>query len=272
MENILDRIVAHKRLEVDRRRAQYPVEALMDTAGYGRQRRSLCKAIENSKDFGIIAEFKRKSPSQQDINLSADPVAVAKGYVEAGAAAISCLTDVQFFGAKPDDIDRVRAAVNVPIIRKDFIIDRYQVHEARAMGADAILLIATCLSAAQLDELAEEAGELGMQVVCEVHDEDEVAKISPSVDIIGVNNRDLSTFKVDISRSLELEPILPPGILRISESGIEDPQSIVKLRHEKFRGFLIGTYFMRQPDPGRACAEFIRKTHTIHDTYKDAIA
>ena len=272
MENILDRIVAHKRLEVERRRDQFPVEALMDSAGYARPRRSLCRAIEESKHFGIIAEFKRKSPSQQDINLDADPVAVARGYVQAGAAAISCLTDVQFFGARPDDIDRVRAAVDVPIIRKDFIIDRYQVHEARAMGADAILLIAACLSPTQLNELAEEAEELGLQTVCEVHNEDEVAKISPSVDIIGINNRDLSTFKVDLSTSLELEPMLPPGILRISESGIEDPQSIVKLRREKFKGFLIGTYFMRQPDPGQACAEFIRKTHTIYDTYKDAIA
>ena len=272
MDTILDRIVAHKKLEVERRQSQHPIEALMDSDGYGLPRRSLCKALENSKDCGIIAEFKRKSPSQDDIKLGADPVAVAQGYARAGAAAISCLTDVQFFGARPDDIDRIRKAVDLPIIRKDFIIDAYQVHEARAMGADAILLIAACLSPQQLHELAEEAGELSLQVVCEVHNEDEVAKISPSVDIIGVNNRDLGTFRVDTNRSLELEPLLPPGILRISESGIEDPQTVVRLRREKFKGFLIGTYFMRQADPGQACADFIRKTHSIEDTYKDAIA
>ncbi len=272
MANILDRIVEHKKLEIERRRSQHPLSRLKDTDGYHRERRSLCKAIENSEHFGIIAEFKRKSPSQQDINLHADAAAVARGYAEAGAAAISCLTDAHFFGARPDDIDHVRAAVNLPIIRKDFLIDPYQIHEAKAMGADAILLIASCLTAQQLDELAEEANDLGLQVVCEVHNEEEVAKISPSVDIIGINNRNLNTFKVDISTSLELQTMLPPGILRISESGIEDPQTIVKLRRSRFRGFLIGTYFMRQPDPGRACAEFIRKTHEIEDIYKDAIA
>ncbi|MCP9237244.1 indole-3-glycerol phosphate synthase TrpC [Lewinella sp. JB7] len=272
MANILDRIVEHKRLEVDRRRAQVPISALKDSDGYHTERRCLCKALENSEHFGIIAEFKRKSPSQQDINLNADATAVARGYAEAGAAAISCLTDAHFFGARPDDIDRVRAAVNLPIIRKDFLIDRYQIHEARAMGADAILLIASCLSAVQLDELAEEANELGLRVLCEVHDEEEVARISPSVDIIGVNNRNLVNFEVSISNSLELEPLLPPGLLRISESGIEDPQSIVKLRRHGFRGFLIGTYFMRQPDPGLACAQFIQRTHEIEDVYKDAIA
>lgn len=272
MANILERIVAHKKLEVERRRSQFPVSTLEQSQGYGTERRSLCKSIEHSKDFGIIAEFKRKSPSQSDINIDADPAEVARGYAAAGAAAISCLTDVQFFGAKADDIDRVRAAVDIPIIRKDFIIDPYQIHEARAMGADAVLLIAGCLTAAQIDEYAELAGDLGMQSICEVHNEEEASKISPSVDIIGINNRDLTDFTVDISNSLELEPLLPPGILRISESGIEDPQSIVKLRRAKFRGFLIGTYFMRQADPGAACAAFIKKCHEIEGIYNGAIA
>ena len=272
MANILERIIEHKKLEVERRRSTHSLDALQDSAAYERKRHSLCRALEDSRHFGIIAEFKRKSPSQQDIRLDADAATVARGYAEAGAAAISCLTDAHFFGARPDDIDQVRAAVDLPIIRKDFIVDRYQLHESRAMGADAVLLIATALSAGQIDEFAEEAGELGLQVICEVHDESEVAKISPSVDIIGINNRNLTNFQVDISNSLELEEMLPPGILRISESGIEDPQSIVKLRHAHFRGFLIGTYFMRQPDPGKACADFIQRTHKIDDIYKDAIA
>lgn len=272
MGNILERIVEHKKLEVQRRQGQFPLSALQDSEGYDHKRHDLCRALEQSKHFGLIAEFKRKSPSQDDINLNADAAAVAEGYARAGAAAISCLTDAQFFGARPDDIDRVRAAVDIPIIRKDFIIDRYQLHESRAMGADAVLLIATALSAQQIDELADEANGLGLQVICEVHNEDEVGKISPSVDIIGINNRNLTNFQVDISNSLELEQMLPPGILRISESGIDDPQSVVKLRRAKFQGFLIGTYFMRQADPGAACAEFIRETHKINDIYKDAIA
>jgi indole-3-glycerol phosphate synthase len=272
MANILDRIVEHKKLEVDRRREKHPVAALQDAVLYHRPTISLCNALETSDHFGIIAEFKRKSPSRDNINLKADPARIARGYAEGGAAAISCLTDVHFFGAQPDDIDRVREAVDIPIIRKDFLIDVYQLHEARAMGADAVLLIAACLSAQQLDELAEAAGELDLQVVCEVHNEEDIAKVSPNVDIIGVNNRDLTDFSVDISRSLELGQVLPPGIMRISESGIDDPQSLVKLRNHSFRGFLIGTYFMEQPDPGAACGNFIHRTHEIADLYKDAIA
>ncbi|PPK84038.1 indole-3-glycerol phosphate synthase [Neolewinella xylanilytica] len=272
MATILDRIIEYKKLEVERRRAKLPLSALKDAERYHGKRHDFCRAMENSTDFGIIAEFKRKSPSQNDINTEADPVAVGRGYAAAGAAAISCLTDTQFFGALPDDIDRLRAAVDIPVLRKDFIIDSYQLHETRAMGADAVLLIATVLNPVQIDELAEEANELGLQVICEVHDEEEVAKISPNVDIIGVNNRNLGNFSVDIARSIELAEMLPPGMLRISESGIDDPQSIVKLRRSGYRGFLVGTHFMQQPDPGRSLAEFIKKAHEIEAIYKDAIA
>ncbi|WP_116108267.1 indole-3-glycerol phosphate synthase TrpC [Lewinella sp. IMCC34191] len=272
MANILDRIIEYKKLEVERRREKVPVSALKDSARYHGKRHDFCRALENSPDFGIIAEFKRKSPSQNDINLAADAATIGRAYVQAGAAAISCLTDTQFFGAQPDDIDKLRAVVNVPVLRKDFIIDSYQLHETRAMGADAVLLIASVLNPVQIDELAEEANELGLQVICEVHDEEEVAKISPSVDIIGVNNRNLGDFSVDISRSLQLAEMLPPGMLRISESGIDDPQSIIKLRKAKYRGFLVGTHFMRQSDPGESLAAFIKKAHEIEEIYKDAIA
>ena len=272
MGTILDRIIEFKKLEVERRSGQTPVSALKDAAAYHHKRRNFCRAIENSPDFGIIAEFKRKSPSEQDINLDADAAAVGRAYEAAGAAAISCLTDHEFFGARPDDIDKLRAAVSIPVLRKDFIVDSYQLHESRAMGADAVLLIASVLSPARIDELAEEANELGMQVICEVHDEEEVAKISPSVDIIGVNNRNLSDFSVDIIRSMELAEMLPPGMLRISESGIDDPQAVLRLRRAGYRGFLVGTHFMRQPDPGEALAAFIRKGHEVSGIYKDAIA
>ncbi len=272
MGNILHRIIEFKKLEIERRRNQLPIEALRDTAHYHSKRRDFCRAVENSPDFGIIAEFKRKSPSQSEINTDADPAAVGRGYVSAGAAAISCLTDTEFFGAKSDDIDKLRAAVDVPILRKDFIINSYQLHETKAMGADAVLLIASVLTPVEIDALAEEANDLGLQVICEVHDEEEVAKISPSVDIIGVNNRNLGDFSVNISRSLELAEMLPPGMLRISESGIDDPQSILKLQTAHYRGFLVGTHFMRQPDPGQALASFIKKAHEIKEIYKDAIA
>ena len=272
MATILDRIVEHKKLEVDRRKGITSLEQLMDTEAYDHPRRSFCKAIENSEYFGIITEFKRKSPSQDDINLAADPAAIAKGYVNAGAAAISCLTDTNFFGAKPSDIDLVRKAVNAPVLRKDFIVSSYQIHEARAMGADAILLIASCLTAERLDRLANIAGELGLQVLCEVHDEEDIAKISPDVDMVGVNNRNLNDFSVSIETSLRLLDYLPPGIMRISESGLDDPQSVVKLMHAGYDGFLIGTHFMRQPDPGAAAADFIRRVAEINDLYDGAIA
>ncbi|MTB51349.1 indole-3-glycerol phosphate synthase TrpC [Lewinella sp. W8] len=272
MSTILDRIVAHKKLEVERRRERFPITMLRDSVGYGWARRSLSASISNSKDFGIIAEFKRKSPSQQDINLGADPAQVTAGYARAGAAGISCLTDVQFFGAHPTDIDVVRQTVDLPVIRKDFIVDTYQLHEARAMGADAILLIAACLSSAQLDELAAEAKSLGLEVLCEVHSAEEVKLISPHVDVVGVNNRNLKDFSVSIATSLELAEMLPRETLKISESGIEDPQSIVRLKRAGFSGFLIGTYFMRQENPGDGCANFIREVHEINELYDGAIA
>jgi len=264
---ILDRINEHKRLEVARRREKAPLESLKDSFGYRMQRRSLVESITASSHYGIIAEFKRKSPSQSDISLEADPELVARAYQEAGAAGISCLTDVHFFGARSNDIDRVRRTVELPVIRKDFIIDRYQLHEARAMGADAVLLIAASLSAGEIDEMAAEANELSLEVLCEVHNEEEVAKLSPNVDIVGVNNRNLKDFSVSIANSLHLGEMLPPGMLKISESGIEDPETIAKLRREGFRGFLIGTHFMREEDPGAACAAFIARIREIEDIY-----
>ncbi|MEM1356889.1 MAG: indole-3-glycerol phosphate synthase TrpC [Bacteroidota bacterium] len=269
---ILDRINEFKLLEVARRKQKTPLSALKDSIGYQADRRSLAASIKASEHFGIIAEFKRKSPSQSDINLAADPATVTAAYEAAGAAGISCLTDREFFGALPTDIDVVRKAVNLPVIRKDFIVDPYQIHEARAMGADAILLIAASLSAGQIDEYAAVAVEQGLEVLCEVHNEEEVAKLSPQVTIVGVNNRNLKDFTVKISNSLRLAELLPARVLKISESGIENPQAIVKLRGAGFKGFLIGTYFMRQPDPGAACANFIQEIREIEDLYDGAIA
>ncbi|PHI20908.1 indole-3-glycerol phosphate synthase [Lewinellaceae bacterium SD302] len=272
MTDILAKIVAAKHLEVAERKAAASVETLKEKPWYNRPTISLRGALESSSDFGIIAEFKRKSPSQSDINLNADPAAVARAYRSAGAAAMSVLTDQQFFGAHPEDITIVRNTVDLPIIRKDFMVDTYQVHEAKAMGADAILLIAACLDAPLLDELAREAKSIGLEVLCEVHAGEELEKLSPAVDIVGVNNRNLKDFSVDMGQSLRIGKKISSDYLKISESGIEDPQAVVRLRQEGFRGFLIGTYFMRQPDPGMGCSSFIKSTRRIDDIYKDAIA
>lgn len=272
MSDILQKIISAKRIEVTKRRQHIDVEMLKDRALYRRKTRSLKEALTASEQYGIIAEFKRKSPSQSDINRGADPAQVSAGYAAAGATAMSVLTDQDFFGAEPKDIGTVRETVNLPIIRKDFMIDPYQLHEAKAMGADAILLIAACLDAKTLDELATGAKNLGLDVLCEVHDESELSRVSPAVDIVGVNNRNLKTFEVSISQSLRIGEKIPAGMLKISESGIEDAQSIVALKQEGFRGFLIGTYFMRQPDPGVALANFLREVRRIDDIHQGAIA
>ncbi len=269
---ILERINRFKALEVSRRQERTPLEALRGSAGYHRDSLSLSEALRGSKAFGIIAEFKRKSPSQSDINVDADPTAVTSAYQRAGAAAISCLTDREFFGADAGDIDLVRRAVTLPVIRKDFTVDRYQIHEARAMGADAILLIAASLSPGQIDEFAAEANEIGLEVLCEIHNEEEAAKVSPEVNVVGVNNRNLKDFSVSINTSIRLAELLPPSIIKISESGIDDPQSVVRLRREGYEGFLIGTHFMQQPEPGAALEAFILKVREIEGLYDGAIA
>lgn len=272
MSTILDQIVASKRQEVAQRKALIPQAELATYSMYQRPTRSLRQALEESAHYGIIAEFKRRSPSQSDINLAADPAVVSQGYAAAGAAAMSVLTDMPYFGARYQDFEIARSHSYLPMIRKDFMVDAYQIHEARAMGADAILLIAACLDAATLDHLASTAKSLGLEVLCEIHGEEELSRISPAVDVVGVNNRNLKDFKVSISQSLRLADKIPPAMLKISESGIEDAQSIVRLRQEGFSGFLIGTYFMRQADPGAACAAFIEEIRTIEEIYKDAIA
>lgn len=272
MTDILAQIVAAKKLEVAQRKADRSIEELADSLLYKRKINSLKTALETSDNYGIIAEFKRKSPSQSNINVAAAPVAIARGYQNAGATAMSVLTDYDFFGAHPADFARVREQIQLPMIRKDFMIDPYQIHEARAMGADAVLLIAACLEVNQLDQLATTAKSLNLDVLCEIHDESELAKLSPLVDIVGINNRNLRDFSVSISQSIKIGAKLPSNILKISESGIEDPQAVVQLRSEGFRGFLIGTHFMRQPDAGKACSDFIADVRRIDHLYKDALA
>jgi indole-3-glycerol phosphate synthase len=230
------------------------------------KRRSLKQALLDSPT-GIIAEFKRKSPSKGWIHADARPEAVVPAYAAAGAAALSILTDENYFGGSLDYIRQVRPLVDLPILRKDFIIDPYQLYQAAEAGADAVLLIATCLSRTDCAALTAEAHRLGLEVLLEIHDAAELDYVSPEVDVVGVNNRHLGSFVTDVQTSFDLAPLLPPpsttpaqatGPVFVSESGIGDPETVRKLRAAGFRGFLMGEHFMKNPDPGAVLADFIR--------------
>lgn len=257
MKTILDTIVEHKRMEVLKRKRKY---AISDYASFPHYRRKAnpVRSTEAAGDPGIIAEFKRKSPSKGPLNMEVDPVEVARGYDEAGVAAMSILTDRNFFGGSFRDLLNVRGACpELPLLRKDFIIDPYQVHEASAYGADIILLIAAVLDTEEVSGLAAEASSLGLEVLLEVHSADELVSHQPSIRYVGVNNRDLRTFRVDTGRSMELIGQMPEGVVAVSESGISDPSEVRRLHENGFQLFLMGETFMKTADPGKACRSFI---------------
>ncbi len=212
---------------------------------------------------GIIAEFKRRSPSKGDINTRADAATVTKGYADAGASGLSILTDEQFFGGSSADLIAGREANQIPVLRKDFIVHDYQVYEARAIGADVILLIAECLEADQLRSLAKTAKSLGLEVLMEIHSGDQLAKLCPEVDVVGVNNRNLKNFEVSVQTSIDLFDQIPSEFLKISESGINNPQTIQELKQVGFQGFLIGEYFMSDPQPQQRFVEFVQSLNAI---------
>lgn len=256
--NILDTIIAYKKLEVATAKAETSVEVLMQTEGYKRQTFSLKKFLLDETKTGIIAEFKRQSPSKGVINGTADVVAVTKAYTLHGASCLSVLTDNHFFGGSTADLIKARVN-NIPILRKDFIIDEYQITEARSMGADVILLIAACLTPGRVKELAEFAISLQLEVLLEIHAEEELEHICAATEIIGVNNRDLKTFTVDINRSIELSKKIGADKLKIAESGINDTQTIAIFKKAGYKGFLIGENFMKQADPTIAFADFVQQ-------------
>ena len=270
--NILEKIVAHKKEEVAERKALYPAKLLEQSIYFNTPVASLRKYLLREDKSGVIAEFKRRSPSKGDINPYASVERVSIGYMQAGASALSVLTDSQFFGGRNEDLTEARKFNFCPILRKEFIIDEYQLIEARSIGADAVLLIAECLSKQQLAQLARTAKGLGLEVLMEIHSREQLDKYTPDVDAIGVNNRNLENFEVSIVASLELAPALPAEAVKVSESGLDDPQAVVELRHSGYQGFLIGEHFMRQADPGQACREFIRQVQHIEDLLHNAIA
>jgi indole-3-glycerol phosphate synthase len=256
---ILDKIIASKYNEVEIQKKLMPVSIMQKKEDFNRKPVSLKASLTKSGSTGIIAEFKRKSPSKGVINDSVRVEDVTFGYAEAGAAGLSVLTDRNFFGGSLVDLFAARQTNTIPILRKDFMVDEYQVIEAKAYGADVILLIAACLELKQIQNLTNCAKSLGLEVLLEIHALDELDKVIDGVDIVGVNNRNLKDFKVDLQHSVELSHKIPESFIRISESGIDHPDTINYLRSQGFQGFLIGENFMKQTDPGKACEEFIKQ-------------
>jgi len=256
MSNILKTIVAAKRLEVADRKLDAPLSQFEKNIDR-RVNYSLKEALIQTDASGIIAEIKRRSPSRGDLNTNIDVEEVSKGYVNAGASALSVLTDNTFFGGSMEDLKKARASVNCPILRKDFIIDGYQVFETKYLGADVMLLIASILTASEIYSLALLAKSVGLEVLLEIHLKEEVDKINDLVDIVGVNNRNLNDFTVSIDRSLELYDLIPSRFIKISESGIDSPGKLLTLKEKGFKGFLMGEAFMTMKNPGKGCTDFI---------------
>jgi len=255
--NILDQIVEKKKLEVAERKLKKSIEALQSELFFSRSTLSITRFLKDPERTGIIAEFKRKSPSKGIINGIADVVEVTGAYAKY-ASAVSVLTDFEFFGGHPADLISARVHA-IPLLRKDFMIDPYQVYEAKAMGADVILLIAACLSKEAVQSLAKLAKGLGLEILLEIHDDTELNHICEEVDMVGVNNRNLKTFEVSIQTSLDLINKIPSNKLAIAESGISDVNTIVTLRNAGFNGFLIGENFMKETDPSIAFADFVNQ-------------
>jgi indole-3-glycerol phosphate synthase len=268
--NILDQIIAHKRKEVAERSELVPVKLLEKSIYFDSKVVSMKKYILREDKTGIIAEFKRRSPSKGDINLSASVETVTIGYMQAGASALSILTDQHFFGGKNEDLTLARKFNFCPILRKDFIIEEYQILEAKSIGADCILLIAAALEPKRLSELAAFAHSFGMEVLMEVHDLAELeASLNPHLDLVGVNNRSLKTFDVSLDTSFSLVDRIPNEFVKISESGISQPETLIQLRNAGFNGFLIGENFMKTSRPQQAALNFMNAYRNLLAQQKD---
>ncbi|MBJ6109571.1 indole-3-glycerol phosphate synthase TrpC [Hymenobacter sp. BT523] len=265
---ILQTIVAHKRKEVATRRELVPVKLLETSLYFASKPLSLRHYLLRENGSGLIAEFKRKSPSKGWINQYAPVERTTLGYMQAGAAALSVLTDAAFFGGKNEDLAVARRFNFCPILRKDFVVDEYQVLEAKSIGADAVLLIAAVLTPAEIATLGTLARSLGLEVLLEVHDAGELARSAnaDAVDLIGVNNRNLHDFSLSLDTSLELASAIPDSFVKVSESGISNAAAIAQLRGAGYRGFLLGEAFMRHARPERACAALVQELAVLPKT------
>lgn len=254
--DILDKIIAFKRDEVKVRKKLYPVSRLEDSPFFKLSMPSFHEALAKP-GASIIGEFKRKSPSKGTINLNADVKQVAKEYQEAGIDAMSVLTDFEFFGGENHDLQIVAEFIKIPLLRKEFIIDEYQVIESKSIGASAILLIASVLSTKEVDQFADLGFNLGMDVLFEIHDAKDLDKMNHKINIIGVNNRDLKTFEVKIDNSIGLFSQLPQNCIKVAESGFRTTDDVKRLFTAGYNAFLIGEKFMRSDNPGKTAADFI---------------
>ncbi len=266
---ILGEILEHKRKEVDERKSLYPVKLLQQSIYFPTSCVSLKKYLLREDKSGIIAEIKRMSPSKGVINPHVSVERTSIGYMQAGASALSILTDKQFFAGSNDDLTTARKFNFCPILRKDFIIDEYQIVEAKSIGADAILLIAAALEPKKLKELCAVAHALGLEVLMEVHDDMELNNnLKAGADLIGVNNRNLKTFEVSVETSKRLSKLIPDSVVKVSESGIESPEVILDLKNYGYRGFLIGQTFMQNSRPERAAMDFIKELRQLETNGK----
>lgn len=261
MKDILSEIIANKRFEVDLQKQSISLEQLQNSLETTVKQRSLKEALKSSSS-GIIAEFKRRSPSKGWINRKAQAEDIVPGYANAGASAVSILTDEKFFGGNLKDIKDARPLIDIPILRKDFIVDEYQLYQAKIIGADAVLLIAAALKKEELHALAAKAHELGLEVLLEIHSAEELKYINANMDVIGINNRNLGTFFTDVENSFRLAEQLPSDAVLVSESGISDPATVKRLQKAGFKGFLIGENFMKTGNPELALKSFIEVLST----------
>lgn len=262
--SILEEILVHKSKELAERREIIPIKSLEKSIYFNTPIVSMKKYLSREDKVGIIAEIKRSSPSQGLINSQIDVEQLSIAYMQAGASALSVLTDNKYFGGSTEDVQTARKFNYCPILRKEFIIDEYQLIEARSMGADCILLIASALPEKRCEELARFAHELGLEVLLEVHNKEELdSHLSEDVDVVGVNNRNLHDFTTSINRSIALAEYIPDKFVKISESGIAKAKAIVDLKAHGFDGFLIGTYFMNHAHPELACAKLVREVKKL---------
>lgn len=261
--SILDEIIDYKRKETDNRKKLYPVDLLKKSVYYASPCVSLKHYLLRPDKVGIIAEFKRKSPSKGVINQYAEVEKISIGYMQAGASALSVLTDEHFFGGHNVDLKTARKFNYCPILRKDFIIDEYQIEEAKSIGADAILLIAAVLTKEEISRFTSKAHDLGMEVLLEFYKEDELEKYDPRVDLVGINNRNLNDFSVQFDHAIHLAGQLPETAVKVAESGIQKPEDILVLKEAGFDGFLIGTLFMQEVAPEQACRKFINEVQKL---------
>ena len=263
--DILEKITAYKKQEVQVNMQEKSIATLEKSPLFKRSCFSLKESIK--KRNGIIAEFKRQSPSKGIINNTAQVTTVVQGYQEAGVSGVSVLTDKHFFGGSTADLISARALIDLPILRKDFIISEYQIIEAKSIGADVILLIAAILDKETIAKFTTLAHNLGMEVLLEVHNQIELEKYNAQIKLVGINNRNLKTFEVDFENSIRLSQLLPKDTLKIAESGINDYRNILKLQKHQFDGFLIGENFMKTANPAQACQEFVKQLNT--NRYED---